>query len=178
MTRSTKAFTLIELITVVVVVGTLGVIAIPNVNKMSEIRRASTIRTLQRDVSYARERALATGTVMWVCFDKSNNLYELRQGSTASPGPSGATVITDPATQRAWRVNLNQNDWLGISLSSISFPDPANGSATSSVGFDRLGRPIVVTSSIMTSDGTVSFTSGYQVRVAGNTGLVTYETFP
>ena len=137
--RARAAFTLIELVAVIVVLGVLAVAATMHTASISSTARLQwAARQVARDLSFARERAMSTGTTHWCRFDTTGQYYTIMAENPASPGYASATSITDPATQASFVTNLNRNDWNGITV--------ATGGSFSSVnytiGFNKLGRPL------------------------------------
>ena len=55
-------FTLIELIAVLVIVAVLAAAAVPTLDRVGETRSAMAAKNLLRDLTWARQRAVATGT--------------------------------------------------------------------------------------------------------------------
>lgn len=137
----------------------LAAVAIPALSSMSVARRRVAARMVQRDLAFARERALATGAVHWVVFTPSSDTYAVLAEDPASPGRSGAGPITDPATGRAMLVQLNSGDFAGVDLTAASFGGGAE------VGFDWLGRPLATGGALLASSGTATMSNGYTVTV-------------
>lgn len=172
MTTRRPAFTLIELLAVLVVTGIMAAAALPAVRQMQTMRNRAAANTLQRDLTYARERAAATGACSWVVFNLASQSYSCLAESTASPGRVGAISIMDPATNAAFVRRIGQGESTGVTLDSVSFDTDGE------VGFDRLGRPLRTNGTIRTSDGTVTLAGAWRVRVAARTGLVSVEAAP
>ena len=166
------AFTLIELLAVVTVTGILAVVALPAVSQLAATQRRAAANVLQRDLTYARERASGTGVTTWVVFSGSLQSYAVLSENAASPGRAGATTLIDPATQTGFVKKFGQGEYANISLGSISFD------SDNEVGFDRLGRPLRTSGALRTTDGTVILSNAWRVRVAARTGLVTVEVAP
>lgn len=158
-------FTLIELVAVLVLVGIVSAVAVPAIGRLTRASGATAAQQLARDLSFARARAMATGTTSWVVFDVANNAYSTLAENPASPGRAGAATITDPATGAAMVRRLGRNEWAGLSLSSAAFTGDAE------VGFDRLGRPVRSTGVLHAAAGTVTMADGWQVTVQPRTGV-------
>jgi Tfp pilus assembly protein FimT len=155
----------VELLAVVLMLGVLAAVAVPSLNGMSTQRRAAAARQLVRDLTFARTRAMATGTNSWVVFNTASGTWSVLAENPASPGRVGATTITDPATQQTMVERVGADEFAGVSITSVSF----NGQ--SEVGFDRLGRPLMSNGTAHTTTGTVVFSGGWTVSVLPSTGV-------
>lgn len=160
-------FTLVELIAVAVITSIIAAVAIPALSSVGLARKRVAARMVQRDLAFARERALATGAVHWVVFTPASDTYSVLAENPSSPGRAGATAITDPATGRTMLVQMNSGDFAGVDLTAASFGSGAE------VGFDWLGRPLATGGSLLASSGTVTLSGGYTVTVATG-GLATW----
>ncbi len=168
--RGGGAFTLVELIVVMVMMAVVAAVAIPSMSNLGTQRQAVGARQVLRDLSYARERAMATGTTHWASFSVSGNTYSVLAENPASPGRAGATTITDPARGQAFLQRLNTGELVGSSLSAVSFDSLAE------VSFDRLGRPGTTAATSLSADGTATLSGGWTVRVLRTSGLVTLSS--
>lgn len=162
------AFTLVELIAVLVVGSLIAVIAVPRMATVSPMRRGFAAQQIVRDLSYARERAIATGTRTWVVFSVGTNSYSVLAENPASPGRAGANVLIDPGfAGRNYVQYLNSGEFAGVTIASAAFD------AGAEVGFDWLGRPYNATSSLLAAAGVVTLTGGTTVTVQVETGVAT-----
>ena len=160
-------FTLIELLVVVVIGGILSAIAIPAMSSLASTRAGSATRMVVRDVSYARERAIASGVQTWVVFATAQNRYSVLSEDPANPGRAGATALADPAKTGSTYVQaFGSNEYTGVSILSAAFDGAAE------VGFDFLGRPLNTTGAALGAQGAVTLTGGRSVFVEIRTGLV------
>jgi hypothetical protein len=116
-------------------------------------------RQVARDLGFARERAMSTGTTHWCRFDTAGQYYTVMAEDPAAPGYASAMTVTDPATQAPFVVNLNLNDWNGVTIA-------AGGSFSSinyTIGFNKLGRPLT------TAGVTLSTSTGPTLQVNAST---------
>lgn len=159
-------FTLIELAAVVVVVAILAGVAASTMAASAGARSAAAARRLLRDLTFARQRAVATGTRTWVVFDTAAGTWSLLEEDPADPGRAGASAITDPLSGRPMVETLGAGTWAGVALQSAAFD------AGAEVGFDWLGRPLNATGSDLAATGTAVLSGGRQVSVTAGTGHV------
>src|SRR5262245_23115160 len=95
-------FTLIELITVVAIVAILAGVAVPILIGVSTARSAMAAKQVLRDMTFARQRAVATGAVSWVVFNAGAGTWSILAENPSSPGRAGAAVLNDMATGRPY----------------------------------------------------------------------------
>ncbi|MBL0869503.1 MAG: prepilin-type N-terminal cleavage/methylation domain-containing protein [Phycisphaerales bacterium] len=164
--RSCAGFTLIELVVVVVLIGVLAVVAIPSMASARTSRANGAAQQIGQDLTYARRRAQATGVGSWVVFTPAQSMYSVMAENAGTPGRLNAATITDPATGMPMTVRLSASGFEGVSIQSTTLTN-------NEVGFDRFGRPVLATGAIMTSNGSVTLSSGATVSIAAQTGLVT-----
>jgi prepilin-type N-terminal cleavage/methylation domain-containing protein len=165
--RRGGGFTLPEMIVVMSITAILAATAAPSLLNLSTTRSAAAARQLVRDLTFARQRSIATGTGHWVVFNTSTQTWSVLVESTTSPGRSGATALNDLATGRSFVQNVNAAEYAGVQITSASIGGGME------VGFDWRGKPFNASSAALTSDGTVTLTGGRTVTVKGNTGYAT-----
>jgi len=159
-------FTLIEVITVMVIVGILAAVAAPAMNSIEASRGRTAARSLYRDVCFAREWAVATGNNTWVVFDEAAESWTILTEDPANPGRASAAVIDDPATGRTFVQTLGSGDFTGLAVTSAAFDGDTE------IGFDWLGRPLNATETSLASQGVVTLSNSAQVTVAVTTGSI------
>jgi Tfp pilus assembly protein FimT len=164
---SVEGFTLVEIIVVLVATGLMAVVASAALNGLGGGRAAAASRLIQRDLTFARQRAIATGSRCWVSFDAANDSYQLLVENPASPGRAAAVAIDDPGTGRAFIEQLNDGAFADVNLIAVSFDGGAH------VGFDWLGQPLNSAESPLAGDGVIALSHGYQVVVDAGSGRVT-----
>ena len=79
-------FTLVELVWVILVAGFLTSLAVPTLSTLPASRAGGAAAQLQHDLSYARQRAVATGTTTWVIFDDTAETWSLLEEDASNPG--------------------------------------------------------------------------------------------
>lgn len=140
--------------------------AAPNLARTS-VTSLTALRMIQKDLSAARERAIATGRRTWVTFDTSIHSYVVKQESESSPGKAGATAITDPATGIAFLRRLNTGEFAGVTLTSVS------ADSASEIGFDWKGTPLNATEATLAANATITVSNASTITVRAITGAVT-----
>jgi len=158
---------MIEVIVVLLMIAILAAVATPRIAGISTNRSAVAARMIARDLTYARERAIATGTRTWVVFNAGTSSYSVLSENSASPGRAGATTMTDPnGNGKSFVQTLNTGDFAGITMTGVNFDSGAE------IGFDWVGKPYNSASNPMSAAGTVTLNSGgFVVTVQPTTGL-------
>jgi prepilin-type N-terminal cleavage/methylation domain-containing protein len=157
-----RAFSLIELVAVIVIVSILAVTAAPVVSSLAGVRRSVAARHLLRDLAFARQYAVATGTGTWVVIDAPDRWSVLVE-DPSSPGRAGAGPMSDSG--RPMVVELGVNDYAGVQIDSAVFD------AGAEIGFDYLGRPLTGDDEFLVAQGVVTLTGDRRVLVEPVTGL-------
>ncbi|MCC7389337.1 MAG: prepilin-type N-terminal cleavage/methylation domain-containing protein [Phycisphaerales bacterium] len=161
---ATRAFTLIELVAVIMITAILAGVAIPAVWGVADARSTGAARAIAQQLSFARERALNTGNRVWVVFHTGTDRYELLAEPDGGAGYADAVALPDPTTGRGMGLTLNQGEFAGVGIASAAF----DGSAV--VGFDWLGSPLDASGGALSADGVVTLDSGVTIGVAAMTG--------
>lgn len=151
-----------------VVLSVLAVSVLPALNYMTDTRSVMAAKTLLHDVSFARQRAIATGTNSWVVFDTGAETWSLLAEDTASPGRADAVALNDPATNADYVRQLDADSFVGVEILSAAFDGDVE------IGFDWLGQPLNAAETALTAQGSVTLTGNHAVNVAISTGYVQY----
>lgn len=148
------AFTLVELMVVVVIIGISAGMVIPFVSSGRDTAGLAAARMAVCDLQYAQNAAITAQAPVTVTFTPGGEFYTLSNES----GP-----LIHPMNKTAYVVNFStQRGFEGIDIVSASF----NGAPA--VVFDELGSP--------DNAGTVTVQAGaqvYVIAVAAATGKVT-----
>jgi Tfp pilus assembly protein FimT len=157
----------VELVVVLVIVAILAGAAAPSLAGLSGTRTRAAARVLARDLRYAREHALDTGTGVWVSINAASESYTMLRESESSPGRADATQLTDPGTGRAFAQVFGTGEFAGVGIGTVSI----GGGSGSEVGFDWRGRPRDQTEALLTGVGVITLTGSISVTIEPETGL-------
>ncbi len=153
------AFTLAEMIVVILIMAIIAVMVIPRAIGTSGLQARSAARLVMSDLEYAQNQAIVTQADITVSFSTAGNSYTVSNES----GP-----LIHPITKQVYTVDFDAQKGLdSVSISSASFD------VGSAVTFDPLGAP--------SPDGTVTVVAGthtYRVTVAPITGRVSVSEGP
>ena len=135
---------------------------------MDDTRAATAAKQLQRDLSLARQYAVATGTRSWVVFNTSSETWSVMAEDPNNPGRSNATVMADPATGDVYTITLGVEPFTNVQLTAAAFDGDVE------VGFDWLGAPLNAAETPLAAQGSVQLSGGYSLTVEAGTGHVSY----
>jgi prepilin-type N-terminal cleavage/methylation domain-containing protein len=152
-----RAFTLVEVLVVVAIIGIAGAIVVPQMLRAGSLSIQAAGRSIIADLLYAQNDAIAMQSGRRVVFDVPNNRYRLTDaaGTTLTvpwkSGVSGNYVVDFGADSR----------FQGVKLTAASFSGQAH------LEYDDLGAP--------STGGTVELEASgfrYRITVAPMTGRV------
>lgn len=133
--RLCRAFTLVEILMVIVIMGIAAAIILPQVGSRDDVRTAAAARALMADLAYAQSRAVSLQKTQYVKFEVVNNLYQVLD--QLSP----AQVITHPVDRSPFMISVG--DAANGELSSVILASASFDSKTV-LGFDEMGVPLGV----------------------------------
>jgi len=156
--RLAGAFTLAEMMVVLIIMAIAAAIIIPQAVGTSSLQAQSAARMVMADLEYAQSQAIFTQAPVTVTFNSAGDSYTISNAS----GP-----LVHPITKEEYVIDLhNQRGLESVSIAAVSFP----GSA---VTFDALGAP--------DSGGGLTVSAkehAYQITVAPISGRVTVTRLP
>ena len=127
MLRERCAFTLIEVIVVLVILAVAASIVIPYATSTSSFQASGAARLIMSDLEYAQNQAITTQSPVSVTFDVSGNSYTVSNES--------GTLI-HPISKQVYVVDFDTTSgFKNVSVSSADF------SGSTIVTFDALGAP-------------------------------------
>src|SRR5689334_20336374 len=112
------AFTLVEILCVVVIIGIAAAIVVPSIGSRDDLRAASMARVVMADLIYAQNRAVSMQKVQYVRFNTTTQLYEVLD----SIGPD--VLVTHPVEMKPFQVKLSNgrtDDLRYVKLDTVSF---------------------------------------------------------
>ena len=130
---SASAFTLIEILVVVVILGIAAAIVVPAIGSRSDLKATSAARMIMADLIYAQNRSIAQQKMHWVRFDAVNEQYEVLE--QISPGP---VYIKHPVEAQDFIVKIGGTGTKAIRDVSI---DTVGFDTKTVLAFDELGTP-------------------------------------
>jgi prepilin-type N-terminal cleavage/methylation domain-containing protein len=159
-------FTLIELIVVLVLTAILAATATPAIRSLSDGRARHATDQLEHDLTFARQRAMSTGSMSWVVFDTEAESWQMLAEDPENPGRASAQPVIDAATGKPHAVTLGASagPFAGVEIVSAVFDGGAE------VGFDWLGRPLTDAEAPLHVFGRVALSSEKTVWVVPDTG--------
>ncbi len=169
-TRAARAFTLVEILVVVVILGLVSAIIVPQIGTRSDLKVASAARMVVADLTYAQNRAIATGRMHYVQFDLAAGTYRIL---TDLP----STVLTHPVSKDPFVVSFGaaRTALADVALESAAFD------GMRILCFDELGSPFVSSGSGGASameDGEIELRSGDRrvvIRIEPYTGEISVQ---
>lgn len=161
------AFTLIEIIVVVMILSIAAMIAVPMMSSAADIQVRSAANRLSADLDYAKNLAITHQQNFTVVFDDSatsSNGYQIQD--------STATVVTNPVSGRAFTVlYANEHGINRVKVSALAL-DPVT--ASKAITFNYLGSPLIDGADL--NNGQITLTAdGFSLKVVVEpmTGYVT-----
>lgn len=151
-----RAFTLIEILVVVVILGIAAAIVVPAIGSRSDLKATSAARMIMADLIYAQNRAISQQAPQFVRFNAGAETYEIF--SQMNPA---LVYVKHPVEASNFIVTLGNS---GPKPIRDVFIDTASFDGKTILMFDELGTPMAYdlatnTSSPMTA-GSVRLTCG------------------
>jgi len=146
--RGGEAFTIIEILIVVVILAIAALTAIPMMSSAGSVQVRSAANMIAADLEYAKSLAISRGQNFSIVFDTSTESYKItdQDGDTiAHPVKKGSPYVIDFPKEGLDRVDITAVDFGG----------------TSQIRFDYLGSP--------DNGGTVT------VQAGGTTATISVE---
>jgi prepilin-type N-terminal cleavage/methylation domain-containing protein len=151
--KEAKAFTLVEVIMVVIIVGIIAAIAVPMYSSAASVQLSSAATMIASDLEYAKSMAISTGKTYQVVFDTAAEGYSIKNAA--------GTVISNPVHIG---VNYTVNFASDSRLSKVNIVSTTFGAA-GTIKFDYLGTPLDSTGAALSSYSVVLSAEGCTMTV-------------
>jgi prepilin-type N-terminal cleavage/methylation domain-containing protein len=123
-----KAFTLIEILVVVVILSIAAAMAIPMLSSAADIQVKSAANVVASDLEYAKSMAITNSQTYCVDFDPTAETYSIKNNS--------GTIINHPVKGSAYTMDFSSDNRLNrVDIYSVDFNSNAQ------VYFDSMGSP-------------------------------------
>ena len=171
--RRTSAFTLVEILVVVVILGIASVIVLPSLGGRGDINTAAAARVLMADLVYAQNLSIVKQKPHYVRFDgQTYSIWTRESGSLV--------IVKHPVRNDDFIVTFGPGGTSGLENVALG---PVSIGGQPDIGFDELGSPLAANASADTktalgSSASFTLTSGNDslvVRVEPFTGEVSAQ---
>ncbi len=132
--RNAHAFTLAEILTVVVIIGIASVIVIPQLGSRDDLKVSAAARRVMADLIYAQNQAITTQKMHYVRFNITSGLNNYEVLTSLSP----AAYAAHPISKDDFKAMFGGGGSAGMAdvrLASADFDDQTV------LAFDELGTP-------------------------------------
>lgn len=163
-----RAFTLVEILVVVVILGTISAVLIPQLGTRDDVLVSAAARQVLSDLTFAQNRAITSQQPVYVQFTNGPVSSTQPGGSYSVLSALPSTVLTHPVHKAPWTASFGVATWGRVRLDSADFD------GRSLLMFDESGAPHSVAS---TGGAPQPLTSG-SVRVACNAFSLTVRVEP
>lgn len=174
-TRQFRAFTLVEILVVLVILGIAAAMIVPQMGTRDDLRAAAAARMLMADLIYAQNRAIATQQKHFVIFDTTSATknYLLRRATQMTPSIT-LVDVQHPITKDTYLVKFGAKgssmEYIGLGTVSIE--------GFKTVVFDELGVPSYYDPASPNTITPLSTTDGSTIQVTSGTFTLTVKVQP
>ncbi len=122
--------TVFELIMVIIIMGVLLLVAIPNIDSYFDVKLRSCAQKIAADIRYTQYLSIAEHKSYGIAFNAGDNSYRVYD-------PSTGNTATDPYTRMSMELDLDDSaEYKGVDITSV------NIDSSNEVRFSSLGKPL------------------------------------
>lgn len=161
-----RAFTIIEILIVVVLLAIAGMMVVPMMSSAASIQIESAANIVAADLEYAKSMAISRGQNFSVVFDETTESYQIFKNQ------GGILVPIDHPVKKGFKYVVNFSS--DSRLNRVYIFD-ANFDGTNTVQFDYLGSPINGNNTPLMNSGVISLQAAgitKTIRVEPVTGYI------
>lgn len=166
-----RAYTLVEVLVIVAILGILGAMIIPSMGQAGVLRAQSAIRTIVTDITFAQSDAMAFQRGRAVMFDLENNRYSIVQVTGPELDEVNDVMLDVSRPNGEMRVDLSDSRFWGATIASADFDGQPY------LIFDEMGAPVTTPGGNTPSSGGMIVIEtpeeSYWIAIDGFTGHVT-----
>jgi prepilin-type N-terminal cleavage/methylation domain-containing protein len=168
---ASRAYTLIEVLVVVTILGIAGAMVAPSMGQVGALRIQAAVRMIVADITFAQMDALGYQEQRAIVFDVDLNEYTLVQVNGTIIDAENDALYDPKGPEQRYRISLNDEVYGGTIIESASF----DGDST--LIYDEMGGPVAAPGTSTLSDGGSIILAGplsrYRIDIAAFTGRVT-----
>lgn len=125
-----RGFTLVEILVVIVILGTISAIVIPQIGSRDDLRCAAAARVMMGDIIYAQNLAISTQRQIHVRVGTTSySLYD---------SPTSSTPLTHPINKSPYTMTFGTAGTAGLTAAYI---DSRSFDGSTTLVFDEMGVP-------------------------------------
>lgn len=166
------AFTLVEILMVVIILGIVSAIVLPQIGNRDDLKAAAATRLVMADLIFAQNRAIATQRTHYIQFINSGSPGCSYQITTALPPSGDADYVLHPVNKTRYIETFGPEGNAG--LADITFAAAFNDNRTI-LAFDALGTPWAYIAN--SADGTELTTGRIQLTCGAHSLWITIAPF-
>lgn len=171
--RQSRAYTLMELLVVVAILGIAAALVVPVVSAGDPLRVQTAVRSVASDIMFAQSDALAYQQRRGIVFDIDRNRYTIVRVTSNEIDVGTDAIFRADGVGQQYMVDLDKLSDNGARISAVDF-DGGN-----TLFFDEIGGPV---SSALTNEPSVGGyvdlvapEASFRIMVEPYTGRVTVE---
>lgn len=166
-----NAYTLIEVLVVVVILGIAGALVAPSLGQAGVLRIQAAVRMIVSDITFAQMDALGYQEQRAIVFDIENNMYTLVQVDGTTIDVDNDALYDPKGPSQRYVISLNREMYGGTVIESVDLGD------SDTLIFDEMGGPVAAPGTSTLSDGGSITLAGpvsrFRINIAAFTGRVT-----